>query len=200
MIILKVRGKLLDVALGTLAADKELFETYIASLAPDAKTREEEIAAHGVDVEIERSMTVFPRLNGKPDGQPFLWPYQLKGLLKAAATALNRVSGTETKATKAFKKILTDTVFISPDKIPFEYEGAEQGITGTLSRPLRAEGPQGVRVTLACSQTIPAGATFDFEIRIMDDSNEVLVLEALEYVKFQGLHQWRNSGHGRVEF
>jgi hypothetical protein len=89
---LNCRATLLEEMLGTQANDKEIHEEFIAKKAPDAPSLEEEVAAIGVDEVIEKSKTVFPRLEGKPDGQPFLWNYQIKGFLKDAARAMARVS------------------------------------------------------------------------------------------------------------
>jgi hypothetical protein len=101
--------------------------------------------------------------------------------------------------TKAFKKILTDCVFVYPRKIPINYEGAERGIVGNCQRPLRAQTAQGERVSLANSETIPAGATFEFEIKLYDEKFEKLLLELLPYAADKGFLQWRNSGKGAAE-
>ena len=200
---LNCHAVLIEDMLGTCANDKEIHSEYIASLAPDAPSREEEVASIGVYAEIEKSKTVFPRLNGQPDGQPFMWDYQIKGFLKEAARAMARVSGSETSKTKAYIKILNDCVFIhgmdEMRKIPLNYEGAEQGVVGNIQRPLRAQTAQGERVTLANSETIPAGATFDFRIKLLDEKFEKLVLELLPYAADKGFLQWRNAGFGRAE-
>jgi len=196
---LKCRATLMEEMLGTQANDKEIHEEYIASLAPDAPSREEEVAAIGVEAEVEKSMTVFPRLNGKPDGQPFMWDYQIKGFLKESARAMARVGGSETSKTKAYIKIINDCVFVYPRKIPLCYEGAEQGIVGNMQRPLRAQTAQGERVTLANSETVPAGTTFDFEIKMLDVKFEKLIRELLDYAQYKAFLQWRNSGYGRAE-
>jgi len=196
---LKCHAKLLEELLGTCASDPAIHDEYIGSLAPDAPSREEEIAAIGVDAEIEKSRTIFPRLNGKPDGQPFIWDYQIKGFLKEAARAMARVSGSATSKTKAYIKILTDCVFVYPRKIPLNYDGAENGVVGSCQRPLRAQTAQGERVTLANSETVPAGAWFDFQIKLYDEKYEDLVMELLPYAADKGFLQWRNSGKGRAD-
>lgn len=61
---LKVRLTFLEEILGTASADPEIHETFIASNAPDAPTRKEEIEAIGIEEVVEKSMTVFPRDNG----------------------------------------------------------------------------------------------------------------------------------------
>ena len=199
MKILKCKATLIEEMLGTCSADPEIHKEYIASLAPDAPSKEEEVAALGVSEMVEKSMTVFPRLNDKPDGQPFIWDYQIKGTLKEATKALARVGGTAASGTKAYLKIINDLVFPAPRKIPINYEGAEKGIVGNTQRPLRGQTAQGERIALANSQTVPAGATFDFEITLLEEKYEKLVREALDYTKFKGFLQWRNSGKGRVK-
>ena len=72
---LKVRLTFLEEILGTASADPEIHETFIASNAPDAPTRKEEIEAIGIEEVVEKSMTVFPRDNGVP----IYWDYQIKG-------------------------------------------------------------------------------------------------------------------------
>lgn len=58
---IKVRLTFTEEILGTAAADKEIHKTYIASLAPDAPSKKEEVEAIGVEETIEKAMTVFPR-------------------------------------------------------------------------------------------------------------------------------------------
>ena len=53
--------ELLETALGTSPSDKDIFATYIASQAPDAATKTEEIAAIGESAVVEKSTTIFPR-------------------------------------------------------------------------------------------------------------------------------------------
>jgi len=198
--ILKFRATLLEDMLGTCSADTEVHEKYIASLAPDAVSREEEVAALGIDGVIEKSMTVFPRL---PNGQPCMFDYQIKGFLKHAARTAARVKSSVTSKQKAYIKILTDCVFVFATnggrKIPLCYDGATEGKVGNSQRPLRAQTAQGERVSLANSETVPAGATFDFEVHLLEPSHEELVLELLPYAKYQGFLQWRNAGFGRAE-
>ena len=88
---IKVKLTFTEEILGTANATATIHDEYIASKAPDAKSREEEIAALGVAEVVEKSMTVFPTLE---DGTPFLWDYQVKGFFKDACGVLKKVSGT----------------------------------------------------------------------------------------------------------
>ena len=183
--------------LGSQPSDPEIADTYIASNAPDAKTRSEEIAAIGVDAAQEKAMTIFPR-NEK--GEPIMWDYQVKGFFKDACGCLSRVKteGSETKSSKlkAYKKVIDGLIFVKERQIPIIFDGKMT----TCQRPLRAMTMQGERVTLAKSEEIPAGATLTFTIQLIDPSLEKVVLEWLDYGELRGLGQWRNSGKGRFTY
>lgn len=187
---MKVRLTLTDEALGMMPTDKDLHETYIASNAPDAPSLEEEIAAVGIDEVVEKSKTVFPKL---PDGTPFFWDYQLRGFFKDAIGMLRRMSTNKAAKVKNYKKVVDGLLFIDERKIPI----AASGPMGDCQRPLRADTPQGSRVALAHSETVPEGSTCEFTINMLDDSLEPVVRECLDYGKLRGLAQWRNSGKGR---
>ncbi len=78
---LKVKLTFTENVLGTLPGDKEVYETYIASKAPDAATISDEIAAVGVDEVLDKGTTVFPRT---VDGEPAFYDYHIKGFFKDA--------------------------------------------------------------------------------------------------------------------
>ena len=194
---LNVTLTLTESMLGSQPSDPEIADTYIASNAPDAKTRSEEIAAIGVDAAQEKAMTIFPR-NEK--GEPIMWDYQVKGFFKDACGCLSRVKteGSETKSSKlkAYKKVIDGLIFVKERQIPIIFDGKMT----TCQRPLRAMTMQGERVTLAKSEEIPAGATLTFTIQLIDPSLEKVVLEWLDYGELRGLGQWRNSGKGRFTY
>lgn len=104
MRILKCRLTTIETLLGTASNNKELHSEFIASKAPDAPSREEEIEAVGVEEVIEKGMTVFSR---NKDGKPILWDYQIKGFFKDACGVLRKVKGTKSSKIKAYKKRLT---------------------------------------------------------------------------------------------
>lgn len=189
---MKVRLEFLEEVLGTASADPEIHETYIASNAPDAPTRKEEVEALGVEEVFEKSMTIFP----KEKGIPFLWDYQIKGFFKDACGMMRKVSGSVSSKMKAYKKEIDGLIFIKERKIPFQF-GGEMGI---CQRPLRAQTAQGERIALSSSETIPAGATIEFEIECLVDSDMNAVVEWLDYGKLRGIGQWRNSGKGKFEW
>lgn len=187
---LKVRLTLMEEALGTASNNPDLHGTYIASRAPDAATMEEEIEALGIEGVVDRAMTVFPKLNG----QPFVYDYQIKGFFKDAAKAMRKIPGTVSSKVKAYKQEIDGLVFVQPRCIVYDMHGGEMG---ECQRPLRASTPQGERVSIAHSETVPAGSTLEFEVLCMTDQMEDLVRELLEYGQLRGLSQWRNSGKGR---
>jgi hypothetical protein len=78
---LKVRLTFIEGLLGTANSDPNIHEEFIASKSPDAPSREEEIAALGVDEVIQRGKTIFSR---DENGNPMLWDYQIKGFFKDA--------------------------------------------------------------------------------------------------------------------
>lgn len=75
--------------LATSPNDEELMANFIAKNAPDAPTRQEEIAAVGQDEVFEKGTTVFPRTNS---GLPMFWDYQWKGYFKEKCAAIKKNS------------------------------------------------------------------------------------------------------------
>ena len=187
--------------LGTSPADPKIYETYIGSNAPNAATLEEEIEALGADAVAERGMTVFSRTE---DGRPMLYDYHIRGYFKETCGALSRLAGkdpvtgkklkgvNESSKLTAYKKVIDTLIFVKPREIPIEFEGEIK----TCQRSLRAQTMQGERVSLACSEEIPAGAVMEFWVICFDDSHVAAVKEWLDHGEYHGLGQWRNSGKG----
>jgi hypothetical protein len=193
MITLKVRVIFDEEVLGSASGNPDIHGDYIASKAPDAMTKEEEIAAIGAGEVFEKGMTVFPR---DPDGNPIVWDYQWKGYFKDCFGALKRIPGTKCGEIKAYKKEIDTLIFPQPRMIPIKVNGE----MGLCQRPLRGQTAQGERVALATSESIPAGSSMEFEIVMLLDSHEKAVLEALNYGQLRGFGQWRNSGKGRFHY
>lgn len=186
---IKVRITTTEEMLGTASAKPEIHSEFIASKAPDAPKMAEEVEAVGAEEVFEKTMTVFPKVNGAP----IMWDYQWKGFFKDTCSSLRKVTGTESSKIKAFKKEIDGLIFVEPRAIPITFEGE----TGVCRRPLRGQTPQGERIALASSESIPAGATMEFTITCMLDNQEAAVREWLDYGKWRGIGQWRNSGKGR---
>lgn len=87
---MRVRLTFVDEVLGTASGDPKIHETYIASNAPDAMSRKEEVEMLGVDEVVEKGKTVFPKLE---DGTPIAWNYQIKGFSRVRAPHLERLRG-----------------------------------------------------------------------------------------------------------
>lgn len=193
MITLKVKVTFDEEVLGTASGDPKVHETYIASNAPDALTMKEEVEALGEEAVLEKSMTVFPR---DKEGNPIVWDYQWKGFLKDAFGSLKKVPKSECGKIKAYKKEIDGLIFVEPRKIPIQLNGE----IGICQRPLRAQTMQGERVALASSETVPEGSSMIFSIKMLLDSHEKAVMEALDYGALRGFGQWRNSGKGRFHY
>ena len=181
--------------LGTANADKEVHSEFIASKAPDAPSREEEIEALGVEEVERKEMTVFPR---DDDGDPMFWDYQVKGFFKDACGALRKVPKSACSKVKAYKKEIDGLIFIKPRKIKINLP--DGGEIGNCQRPLRASTAQGERIALANSETVPAGSWCDVEIVTLKDDLEGMITECLAYGNLKGMGQWRNSSKGRFLF
>lgn len=147
----------------------------------------------GIEEVIEKGRTVFPK---DDNGNPFLWGYQIRGFFKSAAQAGSYIGGAKKLA--AYKKKIDLLVFVNERKIPFILpEGTE---LSDCQRPLRAQTAQGERISLADSETMPAGSTVEFTIKVLDDSLMKYVIDWLDYGEFNGIGQWRNSGKGRFKW
>lgn len=190
---IKVKITFTESVLGTCAANEDIYREFIGSKAPDANTIEDEVEALGADAVAEKGMTVFPKTE---DGVPFFYDYQIKGFFKDTCGGLRKIKGTESSKIKAYKKEIDKLIFVEPRKIPIIFDGE----IGKCERPLRAMTMQGERVSLACSEEIPSGATAEFDVVLLNDENENLIIEMLEYGRYSGIGQWRNSGKGRFTY
>ena len=177
--------------LGSASGNPEIHREFIASKAPDAQNREEEVEALGIDEVEKKEMTVFPRME---DGRPCFWDYQIRGFFKSACGMLRNVTGTKSAGIKAYKKFIDGLVFVNERKIPIEFDLETMN---NCQRPLRGQTAQGERIALANSEQIPAGATCTFTIRVLKDDLMPVVREWMDYGQYNGLGCWRNSGKGR---
>lgn len=189
-----VRLTFTEDVLGTANADKNVHSEFIASKAPDAPSREEEVAALGADKVEHKEMTVFPRME---DGEtPMFWDYQIKGFFKDTCSALSRCKGQdyskESCSIKAFKKIIDGCIFVFPRMIQIHMSGP----MGNCQRPLRVTAMV-ERVALANSEAVPTGSWIEFTVECLEDNHAAAVREWLNYGRYKGLGQWRNSGKGR---
>jgi hypothetical protein len=187
---LKVKITFTESILGTSPANEDIFREFIASKAPDADTIEDEVAALGVEEVTEKGTTVFPR---NTEGLPFLYDYQIKGFFKDTCGGLRKVKGSESSKIKAYKKEIDKLIFVSPREIPF----SDLTEIRYCQRPLRAQTAQGERISLAMSEELAAGCSITFEIECLCEDHADAVREWLDYGRYSGIGQWRNSGKGR---
>lgn len=190
---IKVKLTFTEPVFGTCPGDPDIYRAFVASNSPDAATMEDEVAAIGVDGVVEKGKTIFPKLD---DGTPFFYDYQIKGFFKDTCGGLRKVKGTKSSGIKAFKKEIDKLIFVEPRNIPILFDGE----MGECCRPLRAQTMRGERVSLALSEQIPAGATCEFTVVCLCDDHEKAVREWLDYGRFSGIGQWRNSGKGRFHW
>jgi len=198
--------------LGTKSADPDIVREYIASKRPEGidESEVEAVERLGLEEELARATTVFSR---NAAGEPFIYDYQVIGFFKDACGALRRAPGTLSSGLKAYKKIIDGLIFVQPREVVARLP--EGGAVGWCQRPLRAQTPQGERVALARSESLPIGTTFDLEIVLIsatvkdgkdDEKKEkrIDLLEVIEewlaYGQLHGLGQWRNSGKGRFAY
>lgn len=150
----------------------------------------QERGAISADDVLDRGKTVFPR---DEQGRPCMYGYQLKGAFKEACGFLRRVKRSKSAKITAYRKVIDGLIFVDERMSPFIFDSGE---IGDCTRPLRANTPQGERVSIARSETVPAGATITFTIVSLEESFWPAIEEWLDYFNRHGLCQWRNSGKG----
>jgi hypothetical protein len=198
---LKVEITLTQPILGSLPANKQIFEDFIATKAPEDTNIAEEIAS--VRDMTEKGTTIF----AKDDEGLFLWDYQFKGFLKEAIGVLTELGDTSLSKW-TFKRVVDSCIFLKPRKIKLlDAQGNQYKAVKTFcERPLRAETMQGERIALARSEQLPEGTKLFVEIALLESSNakskfkavnEDLIRNALDYGKLKGLGQWRSSSMGQ---
>lgn len=200
MTIYRVEVTFTEPMLGGAPLNAEIYSNYIATKKADASPTEPL-----TDVEIAEELDTLPEgdkgvtgFHRDEQGNPFLYDYTWKGYFKEAAGFLRSIPTTESKGLTSYKKKIDGLLFVYPRRIPIILSGPI-----TLNqRPLRAETMQGPRVTLACSEQVPAGSRVVFEVVSLADSimSEELIREWLEYGMVKGFGQWRNASWGRLDF
>jgi len=201
MLIAEVKLTFTTECLGTLPANPDIFEEFIASKREAGVDPEEVESLPSVAEDVQRGTTVFAR---DENGKPHLWNYQVQGFLKEACGGLQRVDASEgyiSGKLRAYKKIIDSLVFVFPRRILLVFpEGKEWKTPEDVKycvRPLRAKTPQGERVSLIRSEMVPTGTQVTFTIELLDSALLEAVEEWLDYGKYKGISQWRNSGKGR---
>lgn len=184
---MKLKITLTEQMLGTVPKDKEIYTSYIASKAPIPEGAIDEVDS--VETIEERGWTGFH----KDENGLFIFDYLFKGFVKEAGNVLK-----DSVKIKNLRSKLDSYVFIFPRKIHL----GKQKPDGVVERPLRAMTMQGPRVTLARSDYVDAGTTFELELKILPhkEITEELILELLKYGELKGLGQFRNGSYGRFGY
>ena len=196
-----------------IAAEKKAQEQRLLEL--QAMSEAERRSAEEADA--EKQMTVFYRFNGAP----FYFDYVAKGFMKDNCRAMAKIPGSHSEQLSGFLKLIDGpAIHVAPRLMMFQLpEGAVIGkITrevpetematptsgiwppqnaGRCDRPLRVSGPQGERVALVSSETLPPGTKLAFYIRLQNPAHEKVVREWFAQGVSRGFGQWRNSGKGR---
>lgn len=181
-----------DELLGTMPGNRDIFTDYVAK---KAETVDEEAEAIPVNMEdeLEKGTTVFPRT---ADGEPFIYDYQIRGFFKESCKFLRKVTGTRSSKEKAYKQKIDGTIFVKDRQNII----APAGEIGICERSLRASTPQGDKIALSRSESVPEGSIVTFTVQCMIKSDLELVEEWLEYGELHGTGQWRNAGKGRFTY
>ena len=191
--------------LGSTPKNKNVYETFIATKAQEFKgddgvpQTDDEIATAIDDTEA-RGWTGFHHEDGDPSKRPLIYNYVVKGFLKAACGAMRDVGDSASSGMSAYKTKIDKLAFVYPRHIVLEMPAGSK--MGVLERPLRAETAQGPRVTLARSDTSPAGTKLRFEVMTLNDGiiGEEQLREWFDYGQYSGLGQWRSGGNGTFTF
>lgn len=194
---IKVRLSFTQDVLGSAPSDPNIYEKYIASKATKVEDITEEVDTLPTEDKGEAALTVF---NRDKDGNPIIWDYQIKGFFKSACGFLKRIKTEDGKKDSsilssgltAHKKEIDGLVFVKPRMIPIHVNGE----VGLLQRILRTETPKGSRNVPVASECVPAGSWCEFTVTLLNDQDEPLLMEWLEYGMYNGLGQWRNAGYG----
>jgi hypothetical protein len=190
---MRIRITLIDELLGTASGNPDLYGEYIASKAPKEELMNEEIEDFDADAMVDKAMTGFPRDEKQ---QPFLYDYQIRGFFKEACKFLKKVSDTKSSKEKAYKQKIDGCIFVKDRQNVINVNGD----IGICERSLRASTPQGDRIALSRSESVPEGSSVTFTVQCLIKSDLDLVDEWMEYGRLHGTGQWRNAGKGRFEF
>lgn len=212
---IKVKLTFTEPVLGSAPNNPEVYKQFIAikyqkwlekqrksnPKLEDRGTADEIAALPPMSPDDEKGITVFSRLldeTGHRTETPCIWDNHVRGFLKSAGDAMNRVSkkgGDAVANPKAYKKTVDQSIFVYPRQIALQMP--EGGEISFLQRPLRAQTMQGDRTALACSEMVPAGTTAELEIVVLSEADGKWVKGLLQYGMLSGMSQWRNGSYGR---
>lgn len=181
-IIIDVEIELVEPMLGTVPKDPAVYATFIETKKPNEIEENESLTVEQIE---QKGWTGFH----KDEKGYFIYDYMIRGFLKNAGNILK-----ESLKIKALASKIDKFVFVFPRRIYLPIKE----LTDVLERPLRAMTMQGPRVTLARSDTVPAGTCLQFTIQLLPCEIDMETLESLfEYGELCGLGQFRNGSYGR---
>lgn len=194
--MMHVRLTMIEPILGSSPSDPEIYTTYIKSKKPaeiqptEDAGETDSLVVSEENAEAENKFTIFHKTK---DGDPFIYDYVVKGFFKNACKAMRKAPGSISESLTAYKGLIDLNVFPVQRRLKFKNAS---NIT-IFERPLRAETAQGPRVALSASERIEAGATLEFDIKLLTPALYGAVIEWLDYGQYNGLGQWHNGGYGR---
>jgi len=200
----KVRIELAEAMLGTTPVNPSIWAEHIATKQAKA-LKKEGMSADEIKAEIESTVAGVSGNDELDTGKTtfmkdeigyYVRDYFIKGFLKNSAKCMK-----EFGKVKQLRSKVRDYLHVRPRHIYVAKPNSELQI---IERPLRAQTPQGERVAIARSESVPAGTILDFELHSLNGVITKNCIEALlDFGQYEGLGQWRGSGAGRftvVEF
>jgi hypothetical protein len=186
--------------LGSAPANRDIYAKFVATKKADSteetRAAESDFIPEPIPFDDATGKMIF-RVDPSTQAKIFL-PHQIKGFLKQACKC---VLG---KEITAYRSKIDDLVHVRPDVIPLKKNGQiTTMIDGLNERPLRAQTPQGPRVTLVSSEEL-TDCEVEFVVEVLPLGTKDFDLETLDYIfqygEFSGISQWRNAGYGRFTF
>jgi hypothetical protein len=199
MIEWEVELTLTEPMLGTVPKNRDVYSRFIESQKEKrAGEKPKDTEVDTVDaVDEAKGWTGFH----KDDDGLFVYDYFIKGALKEAGNILK-----ESLKIKALRSKLDNYVFIFPRRVRILDENGKNldEPDGVFERPLRAQTPQGPRVSLVKSDRINDGRKLKFTMKALDVNPipkiEKVIESCLDYWALKGLGQFRNGSFGRVTY
>lgn len=193
---LNVKIYFIEELLGSCPQDQDIYRDYIASKAIDAPSVQDEVNLLGPDEVAKKGTTIF--LKRSKTGCPTLSSHTWLGFFKEKVKYLRQADDSICKKFTAYKGKIDGNFYIKEKYTDLILpEGAEIGL---CERALRANTPQGPIVSLASSETCPAGTMTSFTLIIDTDEFVKYAIECLDKGFFNGHGQWRSGGKGRFVY
>lgn len=144
----------------------------------------------------------------KEKNRPCISDHMIPGFLKAATEAICRTrprkNGTVLGSISYTCSAINQHLSVKERYITFDQDIVrdKDGFAHGFQRPLRAMTAQGPRVTLASSEMVEAGATLEFTLQVLKNSDltEDVLHTLFQYGQSHGLGQWRNAGWGKFDY